>query len=42
MTNEKTRNPFADIAPALGDYTDRCSSATSGGGRVCRRATAAS
>ena len=23
MTDEKPRNPFADIAPALGDYTDR-------------------
>jgi 4-carboxymuconolactone decarboxylase len=23
MSNEKPRNPFADIAPALGDYTDR-------------------
>ena len=23
MTDEKPRNPFADIAPSLGDYTDR-------------------
>jgi len=23
MSNEKTRSPYADIAPALGDYTDR-------------------
>lgn len=23
MSNEKPRNPFADIAPALGDYTDK-------------------
>ena len=23
MTDEKPRNPFADIAPVLGDYTDR-------------------
>ena len=22
MSNEKPRNPFADIAPALGEYTD--------------------
>jgi 4-carboxymuconolactone decarboxylase len=22
MSNEKTRSPYADIAPALGDYTD--------------------
>ncbi len=23
MSNEKPRNPFADIAPALGEYTDK-------------------
>ena len=23
MSNEKPRNPYADIAPALGDYTDK-------------------
>ncbi len=23
MNNEKTRSPYADIAPALGDYTDK-------------------
>ncbi len=23
MNNEKPRNPFADIAPALGEYTDK-------------------
>jgi len=23
MSNEKTRSPYADIAPALGDYTDK-------------------
>jgi alkylhydroperoxidase/carboxymuconolactone decarboxylase family protein YurZ len=23
VSNEKPRNPFADIAPALGDYTDK-------------------
>ncbi len=23
MSKEKTRSPYADIAPALGDYTDR-------------------
>ncbi len=23
MSNEKSRSPYADIAPALGDYTDK-------------------
>lgn len=23
MSNDKPRNPYADIAPALGDYTDK-------------------
>lgn len=23
MSNEKTRSPYADIAPALGEYTDK-------------------
>jgi hypothetical protein len=36
-----SRNPFADIAPALGDYNDRVL-LTRGRGRGCRRVTVTS